>query len=394
MASPRAAELVGAGRRSSARPGCRSSPGPRGTGRASRRARPASPSPVGRRAPAGPAGSGRSRSARPTISPACGPPTSLSPLNVTRSAPASSRSRGVGSWASPNAAVSRNAPLPRSSTTIAPWRCASSARARGSGASTNPACVKLDGWTRRTTVARPSASGASKSAARVRFVVPTSMRRAPARRIISGIRTPPPISTSSPRETATPRLAGEPDREQQRRRVVDGDDRVLGAGERDQVCLGGPEPRPASPRVAVELEQGIAGGGAAGGLDGRRRPRRATEVRVEDHAGRVDDRRRGRPPDPSNASRRVRDRLGERPASAVGGSPAASAARSAGDDVAGGSGKCRGLELAPNPPARRTAASSRSTLGGRGRSDDIGPPWRERVGVEPTAPRRAPRHWF
>ena len=34
------------------------------------------------------------RSARPTISPACGPPTSLSPLNVTRSAPAASRSAG------------------------------------------------------------------------------------------------------------------------------------------------------------------------------------------------------------------------------------------------------------------------------------------------------------
>ena len=41
------------------------------------------------------------RSARPTISPACGPPSSLSPLNVTRSAPAARRSAGIGSWASP-----------------------------------------------------------------------------------------------------------------------------------------------------------------------------------------------------------------------------------------------------------------------------------------------------
>ena len=54
------------------------------------------------------------------MSPACGPPTSLSPLNVTRSAPAASRSRGVGSWARPKAAVSSSAPLPRSSMTIAP----------------------------------------------------------------------------------------------------------------------------------------------------------------------------------------------------------------------------------------------------------------------------------
>ena len=43
------------------------------------------------------------RSARPTMSPACGPPTSLSPLNVTRSAPAARRSAGIGSWARPYA---------------------------------------------------------------------------------------------------------------------------------------------------------------------------------------------------------------------------------------------------------------------------------------------------
>ena len=84
-------------------------------------------------------------------------------------------------------------------------------RARpASGASTNPVWAKFDGWTRRTTVARPSASGASKSAARVRFVVPTSISRAPVRRTISGMRTPPPISTSSPRETATPCLPASP----------------------------------------------------------------------------------------------------------------------------------------------------------------------------------------
>ena len=88
--------------------------------------------------------------------------------------------------------------------TIASCAWASVASARASGASTNPVWAKFEGWTRRTTVARPSARGASKSAARVRFVVPTSTSFAPARRTISGIRTPPPISTSSPRETATP----------------------------------------------------------------------------------------------------------------------------------------------------------------------------------------------
>ena len=73
------------------------------------------------------------RSARPTTNPACGPPTSLSPLNVTRSAPAASRSAGVGSWARPNAAVSSSAPEPRSSTTIAPCACAAVGKRRGIG---------------------------------------------------------------------------------------------------------------------------------------------------------------------------------------------------------------------------------------------------------------------
>ena len=43
----------------------------------------------------------------------------------------------------------------------------------------------------------------AKSLTRVRFVVPTSTNFAPDCVITSGIRNPPPISTSSPRETAT-----------------------------------------------------------------------------------------------------------------------------------------------------------------------------------------------
>ena len=39
--------------------------------------------------------------ARPTMKPACGPPSSLSPLKVTTSAPAFSASIGVGSWGRP-----------------------------------------------------------------------------------------------------------------------------------------------------------------------------------------------------------------------------------------------------------------------------------------------------
>ena len=54
------------------------------------------------------------RSRRPTISPACGPPSSLSPLKLTTSAPAVTMSRTVGSRARPCADRSTSVPLPRS----------------------------------------------------------------------------------------------------------------------------------------------------------------------------------------------------------------------------------------------------------------------------------------
>ena len=58
---------------------------------------------------------------RPTTMPACGPPRSLSPLNVTRSAPSAIRSRTTGSRREAERARGRSsAPLPRSSTTGTP----------------------------------------------------------------------------------------------------------------------------------------------------------------------------------------------------------------------------------------------------------------------------------
>ena len=48
------------------------------------------------------------------------------------------------------------------------------------------------------------------------------------------------------------------------------------------------EPRAAAAGPAVELEEQVGAGGRRGGLDRRARPRRAPEVRVDDHAGRVD----------------------------------------------------------------------------------------------------------
>ena len=97
-------------------------------------------------------------------------------------------------------------------------------------------------------------------------------------------------------------LAGQPDREHESRGVVDRDEGVLGAGQRDQMVLHGTEPGPAMPGVAVELEQRIGAGRTRRGLDGGLRPRCAAEVRVEDHAGRVEDRRQA-------TLRRVREAL-------------------------------------------------------------------------------------
>jgi hypothetical protein len=51
----------------------------------------------------------------PTISPACGPPSSLSPLKVTTLAPSAMDCMGVGSAGSPQRVMSISAPLPRSS---------------------------------------------------------------------------------------------------------------------------------------------------------------------------------------------------------------------------------------------------------------------------------------
>ena len=61
--------------------------------------------------------------------------------------------------------------------------------------------------------------------------------------------------------------AGEPDREHECGRVVDRDQRVLGAGQRDEVLLRGAKPRPATAGVAVELEERVATGRPGRGLD-------------------------------------------------------------------------------------------------------------------------------
>ena len=287
--------------------------------------------------------------------------------------------------------MSRSAPLPRSSTTIAPCSWATLATSTGSGASTKPVCAKLDGWTRSTTVAWPRASGPSKSAARVRFVVPTSTSRAPARRTISGIRTPPPISTSSPRDTATPRRPASPTASASAAALLTVTS-ASSAPVRAMRCASAARkrgPRRPSSRsyssseypLAARIAASIASAGHGA------RPRfvwRITPVALRTG---VNPLRIGS----TKAARRMRTSVASA-STPDGASPAASRARSSATTSRATTASASGS--VPVGASRRTAASSRSTLGGRARSGGMCPPWRERVGVEPTAPRRAPRHWF
>src|SRR3989475_3400130 len=118
-------------------------------------------------------------SPRPSTIPACGPPRSLSPENVTTSE-CWSDSATVGS--SPTCSI---APLPRSSPSKRSWRRATSPSWSSEAVSVKTVTRKLDVWKRSSAAVR-EATASSESAALVLFVVPTSTMRAPESRITSG----------------------------------------------------------------------------------------------------------------------------------------------------------------------------------------------------------------
>ena len=388
------------------------------------------------------------RSARPTISPACGPPTSLSPLNVTRSAPAASRSAGVGSCASPNATVSSSAPVPRSSMTMAPCRWAMAATSARSGASVKPACEKFDGWTRASTVRVRPAVGQR----RLEVHGPGPVRRPD----LDQPRPCPRQDLRDPHATADlhqlparhhhgPAPTRQAYRQQQGGGVVRDHHRVLGAGERDEVLLRRPEPRPAPPgrpRPAPGTRRRAAAASAAaraargqgarprfvcsttpvalmtcGGIvspGSRRSSRRARTASASSTSG------VGGAPDPSRCALVVDDRARERgerrglgcldlvaheredPLDARRVRPVHGDLTVHGDRsvhgmrgllrhgaMMAGPGRMRGARRGHHRAPRVTTRVDARGVAGR---DLHG--WRERMGVEPTARRRAPRHRF
>ena len=254
-----------------------------------------------------------------------------------------------------------------------------------------PVWRKFEGWTRRTTL-RPAFGER-----RLEVLDAGPVRRPD----LDQLRPGPPDDLRDPDaaadldqlpaaddDAAAP--PGEADGQRDRRRVVVRHERVLGARQGDEVLLGRPEARAAAPGLAVELEQEIVARGRLRGLDRGLRPRRAPEVRVDDDAGRVD--RRG-----ERRSPRASSRAATSSASASTGARLGAGRESIpllGDD------RARGVDERFVTATLRPAASGsrpRDGLDARWVGTGLGrhrSSWRERMGVEPTTPRRAPRHWF
>ena len=166
--------------------------------------------------------------AGPARTPACGPPSSLSAGEADESAPAAT-----------DAAPSGSSPI-GSSGARSRGRRSAAARARRRarrGSASGDGLGEADGPEVRLVDAQrappcPGRSRPRSRSSRVRFVVPTSTRRAPDCARISGIRNEPPISTSWPRPTIDLAAAGERgERQQHRGGVVVDRHRRLGSGQ-------------------------------------------------------------------------------------------------------------------------------------------------------------------
>ncbi len=184
-------------------------------------------------------------------------------------------------------------------------------------------------------------------------------------------------------------LAGQADGQGDRRSVVVRDEGVLGAGQRKEMLLGCAETGAATACFAIQLEEEVVARGCGCSLDRRSCPRRPAEVGMDDHAGRVDCRQEPR------LGERVKARchlIGQ----GCHGSP-----RGSGREQLPLRGDCCSGDLDerlmthafadPGPDRREHLLDARRMGSGLGRHRSS---WRERMGVEPTAPRLALRHWF
>ena len=181
------------------------------------------------------------------------------------------------------------------------------------------------------------------------------------------------------------------------RRVVVGDEGVLRAGQGDKVVLGHARTGPPTARGAIELEEEVAAGKPGCRVRDAIRPRRPAQVRVDDDPSRVDDRLDARAREALQAGASVPGQLG----GVTWRCPIGEASTLGIDDGAGDVRQCRRIRgRAVRPQHRQDPLDAGwPPCGCAVFLDDQGRlrllhEWRERVGVEPTAPRRAPRHWF
>ena len=224
------------------------------------------------------------RSARPTTMPACGPPSSLSPEKQTRSAPAARLSARVGS--SP---TSTSAPEPRSSTSGSSWRRATCASLRSDGCSVKPTTRKFDWCTRRSTAVSGRSPSRSRRARAVRRA-DLAQPRAGSLEHVGDAEAVADLDQLAARDEHVASFGERGEREQHRGRVVVDDERRprrRSAGRRMSATWSCREPRVAGGQVVLEVR--VAARDLTDPLERRLGERRAAEVRVHDHAGRVDD---------------------------------------------------------------------------------------------------------
>ena len=213
------------------------------------------------------------RSARPTIKPACGPPSSLSPLNVTRSAPAARRSarhRLVGEAVAGGVEERAAAEVVDDDRTVLVGDPRDLDRVR-----------RLDeaGLREVRRVDPEHDRGLAQGERTVEVGGACSVRRPD----LDQPRAGPAHDLGDPDATADldqlaarhrdPATAGQPDRERERGRVVDRDQRVLGAGQRDEVL---PPPRGSAAHGVPRRGRTRAASSRSPPASPPRSPRRAT----------------------------------------------------------------------------------------------------------------------
>ena len=201
----------------------------------------------------------------PTISPACGPPSSLSPEKQTTAQPAATERRTGGSSAS-SGTPSASAPEPTSSITGTPSAHSSSI----STSSTKPTVRKFD-WCARMTRAgvRPDRGrvvGEPRPVGRAHLDQP----RARLRDHVGDPERPADLDELPARHHQLAPAGERGGRQQHGAGAVVDDDRGLGAGQLAQQPLDVRLARPARARLEVVLEVRVAGRDRDHGVDRRR----------------------------------------------------------------------------------------------------------------------------